>query len=170
MLVMQLFGSGEIELALLAVNVVLSGCGASRLPAERLVPIGAGIERPSRLRATVYARGLPTVAGFVFDSRGRLWAAAAGLGDHCRDGVYLIAEPGGAPVRVISGLDDPLGFAWYRGAVRFLGWARDRVQRVHGDSIPALSHDPSRPGGSRREQRPRARPRRALRDGHHRQL
>ncbi|MGA2925154.1 MAG: hypothetical protein ABSG43_04060, partial [Solirubrobacteraceae bacterium] len=59
--------------------------------------------------------GLPTVAGLAFDPRGRLWAAAAGLGTHARDGVYLIARPGAAPVRVISGLDDPLGLAWYDG-------------------------------------------------------
>ena len=100
---------------MLVANVLLAGCGSSHSPAGRLVSIGAGVEGPSGLHATVYTRGLPTVAGFVFDSRGRLWAAAAGLGDHSRDGVYLIAGPGAAPVRVISGLDDPLGLAWYQG-------------------------------------------------------
>jgi glucose/arabinose dehydrogenase len=102
-------------LALLTVTALLAGCGSSLPTAPGLVPIGVGIYGPSGVRATVYARGLPTVAGLLSDPRGRLWATAAGLAAHSRDGVYLVARPGAAPVRVISGLDDPLGLAWYRG-------------------------------------------------------
>jgi glucose/arabinose dehydrogenase len=80
-----------------------------------LVAIGSGITGPPGLHAEVYARGLPTVAALTFDSQGRLWAAAAGLDAHARDGVYEIARRGARPVRVISGLDDPLGLVWHRG-------------------------------------------------------
>ncbi len=31
--------------------------------------------------------------------------------------VYLIAQAGAAPKRVITGLEDPLGLAWYRGSL-----------------------------------------------------
>jgi glucose/arabinose dehydrogenase len=79
------------------------------------VAIGAGIKGPSGLHAEVYARGLPTVAALTFDPQGRLWAAAAGLGGHSRDGVYEIARRGARPVRVIGGLDDPLGLVWHQG-------------------------------------------------------
>jgi glucose/arabinose dehydrogenase len=58
---------------------------------------------------------LPTVAAFAIDARGRLWAATAGLTTHADDGVYLFTGPGAQPVRVISGLDDPLGLLWHDG-------------------------------------------------------
>jgi hypothetical protein len=79
------------------------------------VPIGAGIEGAPGLQASVYARGVPTVAAFAFDSRGRLWAAAAGLSAHSHDGIYLITHRGARPRRVASGLDDPLGLVWRAG-------------------------------------------------------
>jgi glucose/arabinose dehydrogenase len=79
------------------------------------VAIGAGITGPDGLHAEIYARGLPTVAALAFDPQGRLWAAAAGLSDHAHDGVYLLSRPGARPIRVIGGLDDPLGVVWYRG-------------------------------------------------------
>ena len=34
-----------------------------------------------------------------------------------RDGVYLIAHPGGAAVRVVAGLSDPLGLVWHAGSL-----------------------------------------------------
>jgi glucose/arabinose dehydrogenase len=49
------------------------------------------------------------------DARGRLWIAAAGLSTHGRDGVYLVARPGAQPLRVIRGLEDPLGLVWLHG-------------------------------------------------------
>jgi glucose/arabinose dehydrogenase len=96
--------------------LLILGCGstsARRAPGQ-LVPIGAGIDGPPGLRATVYAKGVPTVATFAGDPQGRLWAAAAGLTNHRYDGVYLITKPGATPLHVISGLDDPLGLLWYR--------------------------------------------------------
>jgi glucose/arabinose dehydrogenase len=95
--------------------LLLAGCGSShpRASSGGLIPIGAGINGPPGLRATVYARGLPAVAVFAFDSQGRLWAAAAGLRGHSHDGVYLIAHPGARPRRIVSGLDDPLGLLWH---------------------------------------------------------
>jgi glucose/arabinose dehydrogenase len=105
-----------LALALLS----LAGCGGARPAAEshpstRLVPIGAGLDGPSGLRASIYARGPRTLAAFTFDRRGRLWLTAAGLEAHGEDGVYVITTPGGTARRVVSGLDDPLGLDWYRG-------------------------------------------------------
>jgi len=100
----------------LLVAAPLTGCGTSaKRTGSGLVSIGSGLSGPAGLRAEVYARGLPTVAAFTFDPQGRLWAAAAGLSDHARDGVYLIAKPGAHPLRVVGGLDDPLGLLWHQG-------------------------------------------------------
>jgi glucose/arabinose dehydrogenase len=55
------------------------------------------------------------VAALAFDPQGRLWLAAAGLEAHAYDGVYLIAKPGEPAVKVISGLNDPLGLLWHAG-------------------------------------------------------
>lgn len=77
--------------------------------------IGAGLNGPAGLRASVYAKGPPTTAAFAFDAQGRLWLTAAGLEAHTHDGVYVIAKQGAKPVEVVSGLDDPLGLAWYGG-------------------------------------------------------
>lgn len=77
--------------------------------------IGAGLKGPTGLRASVYAKGPPSTAAFAFDPQGRLWLTAAGLEAHAHDGVYVIPEPGAKALKVVSGLDDPLGIAWYRG-------------------------------------------------------
>jgi glucose/arabinose dehydrogenase len=106
--------------ALLALTGGLAGCGSSSHPSSRaqtLQPIGVGLRGPAGLKATLYATGLPTVATLAFDPHGRLWAAAAGLSNHRRDGVYVIARPGARPVRVIAGLDDPLGLLWEDGTL-----------------------------------------------------
>ena len=112
----RLAALGAVALA----GAALAGCGSSSTSASssvppRLVSIGAGLHGQPGLHATVYARGVPNVAAFAFDSQGRLWAAAAGLTGHRRDGVYLIARPGDHPVRVIGGLKDPLGLVWRDG-------------------------------------------------------
>jgi glucose/arabinose dehydrogenase len=41
--------------------------------------------------------------------------SAAGLEAHAEDGVYMIAKAGAPALKVIAGLDDPLGIVWYRG-------------------------------------------------------
>ena len=79
------------------------------------MPIGAGLRGPAGLRASVYAHGPLNTAAFAFDASGRLWLTAAGLEAHAHDGVYMIAKPGAPAMKVVSGLDDPLGLAWYRG-------------------------------------------------------
>jgi glucose/arabinose dehydrogenase len=65
----------------------------------------------------VYASGVPNAATFAFDTRGRLWVAAAGLQTHAHDGVYVVARAGARAVKVISGLKDPLGLAWLHGTL-----------------------------------------------------
>jgi glucose/arabinose dehydrogenase len=101
----------------------VAGCGsasrgsaAAKAPSQAgLVGIGAGLRGPAGLRATVYAQGPHTVAAFAFDPQGRLWLTAAGLEAHAEDGVYVVARPGAPAVKVVSGLDDPLGLAWSDG-------------------------------------------------------
>jgi glucose/arabinose dehydrogenase len=98
--------------------LALAGCGSSTTSTHStsaLVPIGAGLEGPAGLHASVYAKGPPSTAAFAFDAHGRLWLTAAGLEAHSHDGVYMIARPGAKALEVLSGLDDPLGIMWYRG-------------------------------------------------------
>jgi glucose/arabinose dehydrogenase len=92
-----------------------TGTSGQTTPPAGLVPIGAGLDGPRGLTATVYAKGPPTVATFAYDGRGRLWLVAAGLEAHTHDGVYVIAGPGDPPQQVVSGLNDPLGLDWYAG-------------------------------------------------------
>jgi glucose/arabinose dehydrogenase len=109
-----------LALALASSCLALAGCGSSHTTTSAtgktrdLVSIGAGLKGPAGLKATLYAKGPLTTAAFAFDSQGRLWVSAAGLETHSHDGVYMIAGAGSSPVKVISGLDDPLGLAWYR--------------------------------------------------------
>src|SRR5271157_1238385 len=93
--------SSRARLALMMLLLGLTGCaGRSASPsASELRPIGAGIRGPAGLAATVYAKGPPTVAALAFDRHGRLWMAAAGLEAHARDGVYMVAKPGGPAVK-----------------------------------------------------------------------
>jgi glucose/arabinose dehydrogenase len=91
--------------------VALAGCGKSA-PAK-LVPIGAGLQGPAGLKATVYATGIVHASAFTFDHQGRLWVTASGSDTHTTDGVYMVASAGAKPVKVISGLKGPLGLLWY---------------------------------------------------------
>jgi len=104
-----------LAVALVLLPLSLTSCGSvgKRPSRSGLVSIGAGIEGPAGLKATVYAKGPATLAALAFDRYGRTWLAAAGLETHTRDGVYLIAKPGGRAVKVVSGLNDPLGLDWY---------------------------------------------------------
>ncbi len=77
-----------------------------------LVDIGAGLQGPSGLAATVYATGLANVSAFAFDPSGRLWAATAAYDDKGDDAVYLITVAGASPVKVIAGLHTALGLVW----------------------------------------------------------
>jgi len=107
---------GSLLLALAALLLVLGGCGSAGTarPAS-LVDIGAGLKGPVGLKARVYAKGPATTAAFTFDQQGRLWLTAAGLEAHAFDGVYVIAKQGAQPLKVVAGLNDPLGLAWYAG-------------------------------------------------------
>ena len=108
--------SGTCTLTVL-LAIALAGCGSATKSSSPsgLVPIGAGVKGPTGLKATVYAHGPATVAALAFDRYGRLWLAAAGLEAHAEDGVYVISKPGAVAVKVVSGLSDPLGLAWYGG-------------------------------------------------------
>jgi glucose/arabinose dehydrogenase len=110
-------GRRTAALAATLILLALTGCGSSAgsSPGTALVSIGAGLKGPSALRASVYAHGPINTAAFTIDPSGRLWVAAAGLEEHTHDGVYLISAAGAPAVRVISGLDDPLGLAWHDG-------------------------------------------------------
>ena len=79
--------------------------------------IGAGLQGPPGLVASVYARGLTNVAAFAFDPQGRLWAATAAATDQGKDGLYLVGAPGAAPQEVVASLDTPLGLLWYDGSL-----------------------------------------------------
>jgi hypothetical protein len=99
--------------AVLAAAALLgAACGGRTGSADGLTAIGAGLRGPAGARASVYATGLPAVSAFAFDARGRLWAATASYTSEGQDWVYLVAAPGAAPVRVITGLRTPLGLAW----------------------------------------------------------
>lgn len=106
-----------VVLALTVSLWALAGCGsgAATNHTPALAAIGAGLHGPAGLKAAVYAQGPATTAAFAFDPQGRLWLTAAGLETHPRDGVYVIPRPGGQALKVVSGLQDPLGLAWYRG-------------------------------------------------------
>ncbi len=107
--------------ALLVALVVTAGCGgtgaARRATASVRGDIGAGLQGPSGLGATVYAKGLPKVAAFAFDSEGRLWAATADYSDSGHDGLYLVAAAGAPPVEVVADLHTPLGLLWDQGSL-----------------------------------------------------
>jgi glucose/arabinose dehydrogenase len=96
---------------------VLAGCGSATPSASpsTLVPIGAGLRGPSGLKAALYADGPATTAGFAFDPSGRLWITAAGLEAHKYDGVYMVPRAGARAIKVLAGLKDPIGIAWYAG-------------------------------------------------------
>lgn len=102
--------------AAVAIALTAAGCASSRASAS-LVAIGQGLDGPAGLRATVYARDLPKVAALAFDRQGRLWAATADATDRGKDGVYLVPQPGAAPVEAIAGVHTPLGLLWYEGSL-----------------------------------------------------
>jgi glucose/arabinose dehydrogenase len=102
-------------MATLVAGLVAPAAGsAASMP---LVSIGAGLRGPKGLQATVYATGLAHVSAFALDATGRLWVATSAASGHAADGVYLVPEAGATPVKVISGLQGPLGLVWHGGTL-----------------------------------------------------
>jgi glucose/arabinose dehydrogenase len=89
-----------------------ASAAAASTSASGLTAIGAGLQGPSGLAATVYATDLANVSAFAFDPDGRLWAATAAYTDAGADAIYLIASPGAQPVKVIAAQHTPLGLVW----------------------------------------------------------
>src|SRR5947207_238010 len=82
------------RLAALAVSmIVLVGCRGAAAPSAAAGPvladIGAGLQGPPGLAATVYAQGLPKVSAFAWDAQGALWMASADYTDGGWDGGIL---------------------------------------------------------------------------------
>jgi glucose/arabinose dehydrogenase len=113
------------RLATLLLTLVVAGCssatagstgapaGPSATPAATaLTAIGAGLQGPEGLAATVYATGLSHVSAFAVDTDGRVWAATAAYTDAGTDAVYLIPSAGATPVEVIAAQHTPLGLVW----------------------------------------------------------
>jgi glucose/arabinose dehydrogenase len=94
-----------------------SGSARPAATESALVDIGAGLQGPAGLTASVYVEGLRHVSALAADPDGRLWAATADYSDSGQDGVYLIAKTGAAPVKVIAGLHTPLGLLWNGGTL-----------------------------------------------------
>ena len=102
---------------MVAFALAAAGCGgggANAATATGHVAIGQGLTGPAGLAATVYTTGLRHVSAFAFDASGRLWATTSGASDHSADGVYMVPRPGGTPVKVIEGVNGPLGLLWQR--------------------------------------------------------
>jgi len=124
----------SLRIALALLVGVLFGCGSTPRSNEP-VAIGAGLRGPSGLHATVYARGIPHVSAFAFDSSGRLWGTGSGATTHGADGVFVVRQAGARATRVVTGPKGPLGLVWLGsslyvsslGAVtRFSGLANGR--------------------------------------------
>ncbi len=105
------------------------GGGASGLIGQ-LTDIGAGLQGPAGLTASAYGRAPTNVAALAFDSSGRLWISTAAYDDKGSDGVYLMAKPGAAAVRVIGGLHTPLGLLWSEGTLYVA--SKERVDAYSG--------------------------------------
>jgi glucose/arabinose dehydrogenase len=92
-----------------------SASGASSQPSATatngLVEIGAGLQGPAGLAASVVATGLPNVASLAIDAAGRIWAGTAAFDDAGTDAIYVIAV-GSIPVKVVGGLHTVLGLVW----------------------------------------------------------
>jgi glucose/arabinose dehydrogenase len=104
-------------LAVLCALVAACGGAVKASPTPGLVSIGEGLQGPSGLHASVYARGLSTAAALAFDSEGRLWVATAAYDYAGHDGIYVIDHAGAAPIEVVTGLRTPLGLLWYSGSL-----------------------------------------------------
>ncbi len=104
-------------IAMLTLSVLLVSAAGAGAADTKLVSIGAGLQGPKGLRATVYATGLAHVSAFAFDAKGRLWVTTSAATGHGADGVYVVAKAGATPVKVIAGLKGPLGLVWHDGTL-----------------------------------------------------
>ncbi len=118
---------------------LLASCGAPPVQAGPR-SMGAGLQGPAGLAASVYARGLPHVAALVVDAAGRLWAATAAYSDAQagNDGVYVVSTAAAAPRKVIGGLRTPLGLLWY-GAALYVA-SKERVEAYSGFDGAHFTH------------------------------
>ncbi|HEV8402474.1 MAG TPA: hypothetical protein VGQ31_05515 [Candidatus Limnocylindrales bacterium] len=132
-------------LALVAAGCSSATAGGTGVPASPsatpdaagLTAIGAGLQGPAGLAATVYATGLSHVSAFAFDTGGRLWVATAAYTDDGTDAVYLIPGAGSTPVKVITALHTPLGLVW-SGETLFVA-SSGRVDAYRGFSGGAFA-------------------------------
>lgn len=85
---------------------------------------------PAGLQATVYAQGMPHVAALAFDPQGRLWIATAAYSDDNTDAIYVVAQPGGTPIKVVTGIHTPLGLLWYQDSLYVT--SKERVDSYSG--------------------------------------
>jgi glucose/arabinose dehydrogenase len=114
----------------------------------QLVSIGAGLQGPTGLRASVYAEGLTHVSAFALDGKGRLWVTTSAAAGHGADGVYLIPKAGAKPVRMISGLQGPLGLAWHSGTLYVASIGRvDAFSKLSGSHFGSRTKILSEPTG-----------------------
>jgi glucose/arabinose dehydrogenase len=112
--------SNRLLLSIAAAVLLVTGCGASDAPVQQtdaLVDIGAGLNGPAGLRATVYTKGLTSVSALAFDSIYRLWITTADFEDEGRDALYVATEVGATPTKVVSALHTPMGLLWYQDSL-----------------------------------------------------
>jgi glucose/arabinose dehydrogenase len=96
---------------------VASRVASDIVASNGLVDIGAGVQGPVGLTATVYATGLKNVAAFAVDADGRLWAATAAYDDAGTDRLVVIDRAGATPTTVLTGLHTVLGLVWSDGTL-----------------------------------------------------
>ena len=148
---------GSVAFVLTVALLALTGCGGSATPAngaDVMVNIGAGLSGPSGLKATVYAKGLPSVSALVFDSSNRLWVTTADFEDEGRDALYVVTDVGATPLPIVKGLHTPLGLLWYQdglyvtsatGVDLYSGF--DGTQFAQHKTVLELPVGVGRPGG-----------------------
>lgn len=108
-------------IALAAVSLVAVACGSTTTvtvtttaQAGALHPIGAGLQGPQGVSASVYASGLPDVSDLAYGPGGTLWATVTSDPNNpgpTKEGVYLVKQ-GQAPQEIIAGVNKPIGLAW----------------------------------------------------------
>ncbi len=145
-------------LGLVAVALVVAACGGSSRtvivataarPAA-LTSIGAGLQGPPGVTASIYASGLTDVSDLAYGPSSTVWATVTSDPTQpgpVKQGVYLV-RGGVAPQKIISAVTKPIGLAWdgddlyvsqYGYIQEFLGWngSAFRSDKVIIKGIPA---------------------------------